>query len=336
MFIINNNINQKGVINMNNFKKIGLTALAGVLVSVSANAAELSVTGGASIGFTNQEEKDQGNGWSMNDGITFSASQELDNGMNVTMKMVIDSGDGGGSNAQVMDTRIITVDMGDNGTFTFAGDGGSSVLGMIDDTTPTAYEESWDIVDGADIRVSGIGLNNMMHYSRDNTLLEGLTLSASYVPSDNQTSIESSSDYGFKYSSAMDAGTLTVGGATGETNAAANSIEKTIMYANFASETGFTVGITASEHDSEASNADKDFQAIGLSYALTPETSVSINTSTIEFENSTLSDQEAMGFSVSHVMGSMTIKGTHNAVDNVAGTAANDRSGYDLSLAFAF
>ena len=62
MFIINNNKLNKGVINMNNFKKIGLTALAGVLVSVSANAAELSVTGGASIGFTNQEEKDQGNG----------------------------------------------------------------------------------------------------------------------------------------------------------------------------------------------------------------------------------------------------------------------------------
>ena len=36
---------------MNNFKKVGLTALAGALVSVSANAAELSVTGGASLGF---------------------------------------------------------------------------------------------------------------------------------------------------------------------------------------------------------------------------------------------------------------------------------------------
>jgi outer membrane protein OmpU len=321
---------------MNNFKKIGLTALAGVLVSVSANAAELSVTGGASLGFTNQEEKDQGNGWSMNDGITFSATEELDNGMNVTMKMVIDSSDGGGTNAQVMDTRIITVDMGDNGTFTFSGDGGSSVLGMIDDTTPTAYEESWDIVDGADTRVNGIGGNNMMHYSRDNTLLEGLTLSTSYVPSDNQTQIESSADYGFKYTSDMDSGTLTVGGAMGETNAAAAAVEKTIMYANFASDTGFSVGITASEHDSETANADKDFQALGLSYQLTEATAISVGTSTIEFENSTLSDQEALGFSVSHVMGSMTLKGAHNMIDNVAGTAANDRSGYDLSLAFAF
>ena len=35
-----------------NIKKIGVTALAGALVSVSANAADLSVTGGASLGFS--------------------------------------------------------------------------------------------------------------------------------------------------------------------------------------------------------------------------------------------------------------------------------------------
>ena len=34
---------------MNNFKKIGLTALAGSLVAVSAQAGELSVSGGANI-----------------------------------------------------------------------------------------------------------------------------------------------------------------------------------------------------------------------------------------------------------------------------------------------
>jgi outer membrane protein OmpU len=39
---------------MNNFKKVGLTALAGALVSVSANAAELSVTGGAGLTFVGE------------------------------------------------------------------------------------------------------------------------------------------------------------------------------------------------------------------------------------------------------------------------------------------
>ena len=53
---------------MNNLKKVGLTALAGALVSVSANAAELSVTGGASISFAGEEKQTTGNGWSMNNG----------------------------------------------------------------------------------------------------------------------------------------------------------------------------------------------------------------------------------------------------------------------------
>ena len=79
---------------MNNLKKVGLTALAGALVSVSANAAELSVTGGASISFAGEEKKTTGNGWSTVDGLTFSASVEQDNGMTITAKMVeIENGD---------------------------------------------------------------------------------------------------------------------------------------------------------------------------------------------------------------------------------------------------
>jgi len=39
-----------------NIKKIGVTALAGALATVSANAAELTVTGGASLGFSGEEK----------------------------------------------------------------------------------------------------------------------------------------------------------------------------------------------------------------------------------------------------------------------------------------
>jgi hypothetical protein len=61
---------------MNNLKKVGLTALAGALVSVSANAADLSVTGGAALTFTGEEKTAKGNGWTMTNGVTFSASVE--------------------------------------------------------------------------------------------------------------------------------------------------------------------------------------------------------------------------------------------------------------------
>ena len=41
--------------------------------------------------------------------------------------------------------------MGDSGTLTFTGTGGSSVLNAIDDVTPTANEESDDVT-GADTK----------------------------------------------------------------------------------------------------------------------------------------------------------------------------------------
>jgi outer membrane protein OmpU len=317
---------------MNNLKKVGLTALAGALVSVSANAADLSVTGGASIGCAGEVQQNTGNGWSMNDGITFGASAEMDNGWTVSTKMVFDSSDTAAGAG--LDTRQMTIDMGDSGILTFTGDGGSGVLSAVDDVTPTAYEESWDAVTGADIKPSGPSGNNMFHYSNSTLIpVDGLTVKASLSPSGGQTEVESSVDYGAFY--AHDSG-LSVGVAAGEDNGAAASLDITNMYVKFASETGFTVGYQASESDSETADADKDFTAFGVSYAVSEDLSVSIGTSTIDFENSSLSDQDATGVSFSYTMGSMTLKGAHNTVDNVAGTAANDRSGYDLSLAFAF
>ena len=66
--------------------------------------------------------------------------------------------------------------------------------------------------------------------------------------------------------------------------------------------------------------------------------SVSYNMSTIEYENTTLSDQEATGVSVSYVMGSMTLTANANSVDNIAGSTAAtaDKESYEIGLSFAF
>ena len=318
---------------MNNLKKVGLTALAGALVSVSANAADLSVTGGASITFSGEEKTTKGNGWTMNEGVTFAASAEQDNGWNISVTQVLNSDDNNSAGGEsVFDTRILTVDMGDTGVLTFAGSGGSSVLNAIDDVTPTAGEESWDDVTGASAIPGGTGGANMFHYS-NSSLMDGVTVSASYTPSNGDTEDESSSDYGIKFTG-IDG--LTIGAAAGEDNTVATaSIDITNMYAIYTMD-AFSVGYQASEADSEATDADKDFTAIGVSYAVSEDMSVSINSSTIEYEDATKSDQEAMGISVSYTMGSMSVSANHNTVDNVNGTATADRSGYALTLGFAF
>ena len=309
---------------MNNLKKVGLTALAGALASVSVNAADLSVTGSASINLYQEEGKDSGNGWTMGDVISFSASQELDNGMTVTVNHALDDG--------VIDDRSVTVDGVMGGTFTFHGKDGSSVLGSKDDTTPTAGEEAWGDVTGATAALGGAASEDMMHYS-NSSLMDGVTFAVAYVPSGGTTEEESSVDYGVEYSN--DSG-LTAGIAMGENNADADaSIESSIIYANMALD-AFTVGVTISEADSETANADTDFQAFGISFAASEELSMSINSSSHDYELSTSQDQDALGVSISYVMGSMTFTANHNTVDNIAGDGDDDRSGYNLNLAFAF
>jgi len=315
---------------MNNLKKVGLTALAGALVSVSANALDVSVSGGASISFSGEEKQTSGNGWSMNDGITFSSSGEMDNGMTVTVTQILNNDDTAAD--RVFDTSSLSIDMGDNGTLTFIGTGGSSILGAIDDTTPTANEESWDDVTGADTIPGGVAGNDMFEYS-NSSLMDGLTLSAAYVPSDGTNEVESSMDYAFAYTGVEG---LTIGAGKGDHNTSATAgSDITQMYAKYTMD-AISVGVHMSESDSETANADMDFTAYGISYAVSEDMSVSFNTSTIEYENTTLSDQEATGISISYTMGSMTLSGNMNNVDNIAGTSTDDRSGYSFTLGFAF
>jgi outer membrane protein OmpU len=87
----------------------------------------------------------------------------------------------------------------------------------------------------------------------------------------------------------------------------------------------FTVGYQISEDSIEGADNDVDFNAFGVSYAASEELSVSLNISTHEYENASLSDQEATGISMSYVMGSMTLSANHNTVDNIAGATTADR-----------
>ena len=252
----------------------------------------------------------------MNNGVTFAASVEQDNGWNITVTQVLNDDDQASN--QVFDTRTVAIDMGDSGTLTFAGTGGSTALSAIDDVTPTAGEESWDDVTGADTNVPAMsGGNNSFHYS-NSSLMDGLTVTAAYVPSNGATEVESSSDYAVKYTGVEG---LTIGGGQGEDNTAAASVDNSVFYATYASEMGISVGYSVSEEDSETANADLEMTAIGVSYAVSEDLSVSYNISEIEHENSTLSDQEATGISVSYTMGSLSIKANHNTVDNIGGTS---------------
>jgi outer membrane protein OmpU len=96
-----------------------------------------------------------------------------------------------------------------------------------------------------------------------------------------------------------------------------------------------SVGYQLNETDSGTASQDEDFTAMGISYAVSDDLSISYNVSEIDFESGT-NDQEATGISFSYTSGGMTISGTHSTIDNVAGSASADNTGYEINFAFAF
>ena len=137
---------------MNKLTKIGVSALAGSLVAVSAHAGSLSASGSASLSFADGDVDDvvvpnttaapgltpEGNQWSMSDSITMTGSGDMDNGMSVSVSFEIDNDDVGGGN--VYDSHSMTLDTNGMGTLTFAGHGGDGAVSAMDDKTPNAYE----------------------------------------------------------------------------------------------------------------------------------------------------------------------------------------------------
>ena len=326
---------------MNNFKKIGLSALAGSLAAMSVNAAELTATGGASISFAGQEAVSSGNGLSMNDSITFSGSTELDNGWTVSTSFLLDNSDG--VEGSIFDARSITIDTGSAGIISFEGDDASGAMGAVDDVMPTADgNETWDVLgasdaSGATAELNSLGSansNNMIKYS-SGSMIDGLTISASYTPSDGTTEVESSTDFAVAYTGYEG---LTVGFAVGEDNAIAGtgSFDLSTMYAIYAYGP-VTVGYQESEKEGNNANNTDEFQAFGITYAVTEDISVGFAESTVDLGDSA-TDQVTQNVSFSYTMGGMSVTGSFIDQENAGGNtnAANDRKGYELGLAFAF
>ena len=312
---------------MNNMKKVGLTALAGALVASSAYAGALDVTGGAAITFTGQEQHDTGNGWSMGDSVTMSGSGEMDNGWNITASYEIESDQTSTGN---MDSRSIKIDMGDSGTLTFAGHGGSGAMSAIDDVMPTAYEESWDVISGANVAPGGFGGNNMFNYT-NSSLMDGVKITVGHLPSGGTTQLESSTDFAIEYTGVEN---LTIGYGQGTDQRLAAEVEDTSAYIKYVAGS-FTMGFQATEGDSETASSDVEMSAYGISYAIDENTSISYGASEIQKEGSA-DDQEAASLGISYTMGSMKIAGSYHNVDNVNHTAAADRNGYEATLTFTF
>ena len=329
---------------MNKLTKIGASALAGSLVAFSAHAGSLSASGSASLSFADGDVDEvvatgtgvtpEGNQWTMGDSITMTGSGDMDNGMSISVSFEIDNDDVGGGN--VYDSHSMTLDTNGMGTITFAGHGGDGAVSAMDDKSPNAYEESWDGVTDADEETvpNGLSADNMFTYKSPD--LSGTTVTIGYVPSGiaGKTPKDGYMDFSVVNSNGLIDG-LTVGLGMGESEeTVGTTIDTTVMYATYATG-GLTVGATMSEADGSTSATSVDFEAIGVTYAITDDFTIGYNVATSDKGTATI-DQESSGISASYTSGGITVGGMINDVDNVGFDEADDTEGYEFNISFAF
>jgi outer membrane protein OmpU len=302
LLIINNYL--KGVINMNTFKKIGLTALASSLVVTSAVAGEMSVSGGASIGLKNTTKTASGKSWTMGNQLTFSGSGELDNGMNVSLSFVIDQADDSTTTTNArdpFDSHSVTISSDALGTLVFSGEGGSSAQSAID---TTAAGDLWNNGSGITApRAAEAGDNSMMYTLP--TMLDDVTIKASYSP--GGAGGASANAYSVGYTGVEG---LTLDFAMGETETVASQQDHTTIKASYAIGS-FTIGYSNTESIySNSASIDEEVSSWNLAYTVSDDISVSYGTETLETEGQTV-DEEASAISASYTTGGVTLSATY-------------------------
>ena len=326
-----------------NIKKIGLTALAASLVSVSANAGSMSVSGGASMdasGYSG-EELNSGTGFSMGNQLTFSGSGELDNGINVSLSFVIDQGDDS-ANATTnspFDSHSVAISTDAMGTLTLNGEGGTTTANMIDKSAAGDIWDKFDSLANASKQLNAQGNyatatagNNSFYYNSPE-LMEGLTLQASYMPQGSNR--VSGTGIGAQYTG-IDGLTIKYANADIVGTTAAASGDSTVINISYAYGP-VTVSYSDMASDIEAASSDYDITSYAVSYTVNDEISITYGTEDITQEGGT-SDAEYETMSVSYTAGGMTVTaGVHDAENANFGTASNqDYEKWTLGASFAF
>ncbi|MDB9738757.1 hypothetical protein OAB10_00450 [Candidatus Pelagibacter sp.] len=331
---------------MNNFKKIGLTALAGSLVAISAHAAEMSVSGASVLTYTSKDSDEvTGNPLGMKTNLAFNASGEV-NGYTVSyMQTSVDQFAG-------MSSARLSVDMGDMGTLAFD-QGSGSGLGTIDDKTPTAAEEIWDNLDAKSHGglVGAAGSSGVINYV--NTF-EGVTVNVAArrgsgaKSADGGASGAGQSAYDFALTtdgSSIGVDGLAIGAGYGLADAGSakdtttrSDDEHMTAFANY-SVGPATLGYQVSEIAlGKNGKAGTSTDAWGLAFNVNDSLSVSYGQRDVEYNKAgaTHITEEGSGYAVAYTMGSMKIAGNMNRVNNNQGTKGAVDSNTEIALSFAF
>ena len=327
---------------MNNLKKIGLSALAGSLVAVSANAVELGVSGTAEVTYTTVggSTANTGNPFGANNSVKFSGSGDVGVGTATITRTINDSNNGEWLSAWM------TLDMGAMGTLSLDSVGGDlEGLGPKDDKLPTAYEEVWTGVSSSGI--AGAASNDTIGYSNS---FAGVTLSLARQgggsanngdgTSDGSGTTQTISDYHLTAAVPYDEGlTLMYGRSTVDFAAAGENDDVYhnghILYSTGPVSVGYRMGTY--EDGTNGANAH-EMEAYSIAFNVNDEMSVSFATQdkTYDVASGTDVKETADAINASYTMGAMTFRGTIGEADNAGGVTSTTDEHMELSMVLSF
>jgi len=324
-------------------KKLGLSALAGSLVAFSANAAELSVSGGVELTYTdtggNTGNEVTGNSYGANSGVTISGSGDVGFGTVSMTRALNDTNGGWGSSFQ-------TLDMGDMGVLSFDSTGGALVgITANDDLLPTAYEEAWTGVSGSG--VAGVGSTNVIGYRNSFGMF---SVSAGYSQLGTSTAESASSGAGSHgsvtdiYVSVAPIDGLTVGAGHAEntsTDISTTSADTTSMVAQAVYSTGpVSFGYrVAEDNNGTAGTASRTVEAMSIAFNVNDSFAVSYGVQDTEVEAISATaavTEEVTGISAAYTSGAASVRLNHSKADNDNGSTGVDDETTEVSLVLSF
>ena len=325
---------------MNNFKKIGLTALASSLVATSVYAGEMSVAGSASFNMKNWSNVNDNDGKSMSMGnqLTFSGGGEMDNGMNVSLSFILDQGDDhpvtaastanneARADSSPFDSHSISLSSDAMGTLTFAGEGASSAQNTID---TTAAGDIWDNTFTYTGPTNSNASNKTLLWALP-TFVDGLDTKVSYTGASSGK--DSQISYALTYTG-IEGASISYGfGETGGTDAAEGT-DVTTMKASFAFGP-ISAGMSINDYSAPTGTASEEQNSYKVSYSITDELSVSYGSETHETNGQSF-DEEFSQVSVAYTTGGLTVSASQTDAEN-ATTEGNEEELWNVGLSFAF
>ena len=349
-----NNVKKHKEKTMNKLTKIGASALCGSLAAISsANAGEMTVSGGVDMSWISYDNQVTGNPIGMGSNLSFAGSGELDNGWGVALSIAH-------NNKNTYSNTTVTVTVPSIGDILVSQGVSGTGIDVMDDVTPNVWEEAYATGIGSGINtISGVSGSSNIQITPSAFMPDGLTAVIALSPnaggsgaSDKASSGATGSPKQGGYDLTLTATdaltgieglTLYFGTSQIEQDETTTNIDGDVEEDTWAIKyavSNFTVGYQWSEEDLGTSANAQQYEndAYGVTFQVNDNLSVGANHYKSKQTTTVNTEAEATSYQVAYTMGGASIRVASSSVDNASyqTTTLYDKDATTISVSLAF